>query len=106
MSLRYSIGIAQAVDRTHRCHDHDVVPLHQARCRPEPQALEIRVDRSVLLDVNVGLGDVRLGLVVVVVGDEVLHRVAGQELAEFTIQLRRQGLVMREDQRRDGRSSR
>ena len=45
-------------------------------------------------------GQVRLGLVVVVVGDEVLDPVLGEELAELAGQLRGEALVRREDQRR------
>ena len=42
------------------------------------QPVDLVVDRRVLLDVRVGRGDVGLGLVVVVVGDEVLDRVVGK----------------------------
>ena len=65
-----------------------------------PQPLDLLVDRGVLLDVGVGLRDVRLGLVVVVVGDEVLDRVVGQQLAELVGQLGGQRLVRRHHQRR------
>ena len=43
-----------------------------------PQPVDVVVPRRVLLDVEVGLRDVRLGLVVVVVRDEVLDRVVGK----------------------------
>ena len=66
---------------------------------PEPEALDVLVDRRVLLDVDVGGGDVGLGLVVVVVGDEVLDRVLGQELPQLAVELRGEGLVVGEDQR-------
>ena len=55
-------------------HDH-VAPGQQRLGRRVPEPLDLLVDRGVLLDVGVGLRDVRLGLVVVVVGDEVLDRV-------------------------------
>ena len=61
--------------------------------------VDLVVDRGVLLDVGVGLRDVRLGLVVVVVGDEVLHPVLGEELTELVGQLRRQRLVGGDHQR-------
>ena len=57
------------------------------------QPLHLLVERGVLLDVGVGLRDVRLGLVVVVVGDEVLHGVLREELPELVGELGRQGLV-------------
>ncbi len=77
---------------TRRDHD-DVAPGEQRVGRRVPQPLDLVVDRGVLLDVGVRLRDVRLGLVVVVVGDEVLDRVVGQQLAELVGQLRGQRLV-------------
>src|SRR5205823_6109748 len=52
------------------------------------------VPRGVLLDVEVGLGNVRLGLVVVVVGDEVLDGVVGEELAQLVAELGGERLVV------------
>ena len=78
----------------------DVAPGQQRVGRRVPQPLDLVVDRGVLLDVGVRLRDVGLGLVVVVVGDEVLDRVVGQQLAELVGQLRGQGLVRRHDQGR------
>ena len=51
-----------------------------------------------LLDVGVRLRDVGLGLVVVVVGDEVLDGVLGEEGLELLVELGGQGLVVGEDQ--------
>ncbi len=64
------------------------------------QAVDFVVDRGVLVDVRVRLLDVRLGLVVVVVGDEVLDRVVGKEALELLVQLGGERLVVREDERR------
>ena len=91
---------AQAVDAGHRGDDDDVAPGQQRVGRAVPQPLDLVVDRGVLLDVGVRLRDVRLGLVVVVVGDEVLDGVVGQQLAELVGELGGQGLVGRHDQRR------
>ena len=91
---------AQAVDAAHRRDDDDVAPREQRARRRVPQPLDLVVDRRVLLDVGVRLRDVRLGLVVVVVRDEVLDRVVGQQLAELRGQLRREGLVGRHHERR------
>src|SRR5439155_15459809 len=55
---------------------------------------------GVLLDVEVGLRDVRLGLVVVVVRDEVLDSVPRKELAEFVAQLGGERLVVCDHERR------
>ena len=92
--------VADAVDRAHRGHDHDVAALQQALGRRQPHLLDVFVDRAVLLDVQVALRHVGLGLVVVVVADEVLDRVLRKELAELAVQLRRQRLVGGEHDRR------
>ena len=92
--------VPEAVNRAYRRDDHYVVALHQARGSAEPQRLDVFVDRGVLLDVDVGRGNVGFGLVVVVIRDEVLHRIARQKLLELAVELRRERLVVREHQRR------
>ena len=89
---------AQPVDTRDRGH-HDGVRTQQQRRRAGmAQAVDLVVDGRVLLDVGVRRGDVRLGLVVVVIGDEVLHPVAGEELLELGGQLGGQRLVGLDDQ--------
>ena len=91
---------AQAVDAGHRRDDDDVAPREQRARRRVPQPLDLLVDRGVLLDVGVRLRDVRLGLVVVVVRDEVLDGVVRQQLPELRGELRGEGLVRGHDERR------
>ena len=64
------------------------------------EPVDLVVDRAVLLDVGVARRQVRLGLVVVVVADEVLHPVVGKELPHLVGQLGGQGLVGGDDERR------
>ena len=93
------VGRAQAVDAGHR-RDDDHVAAREHRCGGGvAQAVDLRVDRGVLLDVEVARGDVGLGLVVVVVGDEVLDRVVGEVGPELVAELRRERLVVRDDER-------
>jgi hypothetical protein len=63
------------------------------------QPVDLVVHRRVLLDVRVARGHVGLGLVVVVVGDEVLDAVVREELAELVGQLGGQRLVGGQHQR-------
>ena len=65
-----------------------------------PQPVDLVVPGRVLLDVGVAPGQVRLGLVVVEVTDEVLDGVVREELAELGVQLGRERLVVGQDQRR------
>ncbi len=91
---------AEAVDAGDgRDHDH-VATGEERRGRGEPQPRDVVVAGRVLLDVEVGLRDVRLGLVVVVVGDEVLDCVVREELPELVAELRRERLVMGDHERR------
>jgi hypothetical protein len=66
---------AEAVDARHRGHDDHVAALENRARGGEPHAVDLVVDGGLLLDVRVGGRHVGLGLVVVVVGDEVLDRV-------------------------------
>ena len=60
-------GVAHAVDARDRRHDDDIASSEQRRGRRVAEAIDLVVDRAVLLDVGVARRDVRLGLVVVVV---------------------------------------
>ena len=91
---------AQAVNGADGGHDDHIPPREQTVGRTVPQPLDLLVDRGVLLDEGVRLRDVCLGLVVVVVTDEVLDGVVGQQLPELVGQLGGQGLVRSHHQRR------
>jgi len=54
------------------------------------------VDRGVLFDIQVARRNVGLGLVIVIIGDEVLDSVVGKEFAELGIQLGGERLVRRQ----------
>ena len=90
----------ETVDARHR-RDHDDITPGQQRVRGRvPQPFDFVVDRGVLLDERVRLRHIGFRLIIVVVGDEVLDRVVGQQLSELVGQLRGQSLVRRHDQRR------
>ena len=91
---------ADAVDAADRGDDDDVPALEQRVGGGVPEPVDLVVARRVLLDVRVAPGQVRLGLVVVEVADEVLDRVVREEVPELGVQLRRERLVVGEDERR------
>ncbi len=99
-ALLVLLGRAEAVDAGDGRDDDDVAAREQVRGRRVSEPVDVVVARAVLLDVEVGLRDVRLGLVVVVVGDEVLDRVVREELAELVAELCRERLVVGDDERR------
>ena len=98
--LGVHLGRTEAVDRRDRRDDDDVAAAQERARRRVAQPVDLVVDRAVLLDVRVGRRQVRLGLVVVVVGDEVLDPVLREQLPELGRQLRGEALVRRHHQRR------
>ncbi len=72
--------------------------IERGRCR-QAQAFDLLVDLRLFLDIQVMPRDVRLRLVVVVIRNKVFDRVFWEEFPELGIELRRQGLVVRHDQR-------
>ncbi len=93
------LGGAEAVDAGDGGDDDDVGPVDERVGGGEAEAVDFVVGGGVLLDVGVGLGDVGLGLVVVVVADEVLDGVVREELLELGVELGGEGLVVADDQR-------
>ena len=91
---------AEAEDARHRGDDDHVAAREQRRRGGVAQPVDLLVDRRVLLDVEVPRRDVGLGLVVVVVGDEVLDRVRREVRPELVAELRGERLVVGHDQRR------
>ena len=77
----------EAIDARDGCHHDDVAPREQAGGGGVAQPVDLVVDGGVLLDVGVRRRQVGLGLVVVVVGDEVLHPVLREEGPELAGQL-------------------
>ena len=90
----------EAVDARHARDDDDVATLEEGPRGRQPHAVDLLVDDRFLLDVRVRGRHVGLGLVVVVVGDEVLDGVVREEAPELLVQLGGQGLVVDHDERR------
>ena len=94
------LGRTQAVDARDRGDDDDITAGQQGVGGGVAQALDLIVDGRVLLDEGVRLRNVGLGLVVVVIGHEVLNRVIRQQLTELGGHLRSQSLVGLHDEGR------
>ncbi len=91
---------AHAIDAGHARHHNHVPPAEECGGGGVPEPVDLVVDRGVLLDVEVLARNVCLGLVVVVVGDEVLDGVVGEELPKLVAELRGERLVVRDHERR------
>ena len=97
---RIGLDRADAVDAGHRGHDDHVIAFQKRAGRRVAHPVDGLVDLRFLLDIGVAARNVGLGLVVVVVADEVFHRVVGEEALELAVQLRSQRLVRGKDDRR------
>src|SRR4029078_11567538 len=99
-ALLVLLGGAEAVDARDRRDDDHVAAREQRGRGGVAQAVDVVVPRAVLLDVEIRLRDVGLGLVVVVVGDEVLDRIVWEYLAQLVAELSGERLVVRDQERR------
>ena len=80
--------ITNAIEARHaRYHDHIASPAEQCRRGAQSQLLDLLVDREILLDIGVRRGQIGLGLIVVVVGNEVLDGIVRKEVLELAIEL-------------------
>lgn len=64
------------------------------------QPVDLLVDGGVLLDIGIGNGDIGLGLVEIVVRDEVVHRRVREELLELLGELGGERFIVRDDESR------
>ena len=80
--------------------DDDVPPLRERRRGRVAQAVNLVVDGTVLLNIGVCGRDISLGLVIVVVGDEIFYRIIGEKAAHLGTDLAGQRLIRLQNQRR------
>ena len=90
---------AEAIDAGDRGHDDDVAPREQGVRGGMAQLVDVVVDGRVFLDIGVRGRNVGFWLVVVVIADEVFHRVLREQGAELAVELGGQRLVVGEDER-------
>ena len=90
---------ADAVNAADRRHHDYIAARKQARCRSMAQLLDLFVNRCVFLNEGVGRRHVRLRLVVVVIRNEIDHRIIGEEFLELGRKLGRERFIRRHDER-------
>ena len=64
------------------------------------QTVNFIIDGGILLNIGVGRGDIRLRLVIIVVGYEIFYRILGKKFAQLGAELCGQRFIVREHQRR------
>ena len=91
--------IAHTVDTRHRRHDqHVLAPREQRRGGSQPQAVDFLIDGKVLFNIGIGGSQIGFGLIIIVIGHVVFHRVVGKKLLELTVKLRSQCFVVAQHQ--------
>ncbi len=63
------------------------------------QAVDFRVNLRLLLYVGIGVGEIRFRLVVIVVGNEIVHGILRKEFPILLCELRGKRLIVRHDER-------
>ena len=79
--------------------DHDHIITFQKRARGGmAHAVDLLVDGAFLLDEGIRTRHIGFRLIIVVIGNEIFHRIVGKEALELAIKLGGQRLVGREDE--------
>ncbi len=95
------LRVAQTVEARDGGDHNDVAPTaHECHRRAQSEFIKLLVYREVLLDICIRGGYVGLGLIVIVVRDEILHGVLGEEGLELLVELGGESLIMAEDKGR------
>ena len=89
---------AQPVDAGNGGDDHHVVALAEGGGRGVAQLVDLVIDGHILFYIGIRAGNVAFGLIIVVIGYEVLHPVVRKKLTELVAELRRERLVVRDDE--------
>ena len=95
-----SLRRSQAVDAAYRSDNNAVAPLKERPRGGEPELVQLVIDGGFFFYINVAGRDVGLGLIVVIIRNEILNCIVRKELLKFMIELRSQSFVVRQDQRR------
>ena len=85
----------QTADR--RNHDH-ISAFEKRRCGTMTQPVNFFVDGGILFDVGICMSNVGFRLVVIVIGNEILNRIIGEEFPELRTKLGSKGLIMGKNQ--------
>ncbi len=97
--LTVVLGRAETVNAGNGCDDDHIVAAEQTIGCRQPKALNLCIDGRILFNKGVRLRNVGFRLIVVVVGDEKLDRVVGEERLQLGVELRGERLVVRDHQR-------
>ena len=87
-------GVTEGIYAGNAGDDDNVAAFEKCRGRAVTEAVDLIVYERVLFNVHILSGDVSLGLIIIVIGNEVFYGVFGEELTELGAKLCRECLVM------------
>ena len=87
----------EAIDATDTGDNNHIVAADQGTGGQQSQAIDFFIDGGILFNVDVALRNVGFGLIVVVIADEVCHRIVREELAKLAVQLCGQSFIVRQN---------
>ncbi len=94
------LGTSQTINTGNRSDNNHILTLQKRPGSGESHAVDLLVNRRILLDEGVALRHIGLWLIIIVVGDEVFHRIVRKKLLKLAIKLCCQRLVGSQNQRR------
>ena len=93
-------GRAETVYAGNGSNDYNVSSFGERASRGMAHLVYLIVYGKVLFYVGVGRGNIRLGLIIIVIGNEIFHPVFGEIFLQLAAKLRRKRLVVRDNERR------
>jgi len=89
------LRVPDTVETRHaRYHDNIPAPGKERGRGTQTQFLYLLVDGEVFFDIGIGGRKIGFRLVIIVIGDEILHGILREERLEFAVKLCRQRLVV------------
>ena len=88
------LRFTQSIDTGYTGNDNNIPPFRQCCCSRQTQFINLIIHRRILCDISIRGWHICLRLVVIVIGDKVLYCIFGEKFLEFSIELRRQCLIM------------
>ena len=86
---RIGLDRANAIDAADRGHhDHIIAFQHRAGCGVA-HPVDLLIYRGVFFDIGVGARHIGFGLVIVIIADEIFHRIVGEKALKLAIELGR-----------------
>ena len=90
--------VTQRIDAGNTGNDDDIPAFGQCRSSRMSELLDLIIDCTVLFDIGIGIRDIGLRLIIVVVRDEVFHRIIWKKRLKLRAKLCCQRLVVCQNQ--------